>query len=314
MNKKYQYIILLAFVVIALWYGYTHKELFLNLKKISAFSLIALILLVFVSHILNGYRFKYLMRVFTTDLNFREWFGLSVCNSMFNYYLPARGGIAVRAYYLKKKHKFSYSHYTSLIAGSYIIIFFLSAGIGLVLTLLYKPIHGILYGKLVMIFSGLLLLTMIGTFLLVLFLKLGKRFKNERFNNILELVKEGLDFFQENRRLIISFSILHVAFISVMGARLFVCFSAIDIDVVPLQMLIISSLTTFSIVLSLTPANLGIKEGIISFSAHLLGIPADQAMLAALIDRGVAIVLTFLFGLIFSRILLSDMKFGKGTK
>ena len=198
-SKKYKHFILLALAGIALWYGYTHKELFLNLKKISAFSLIALILLVFVSQILNGCMFKYLMRIFKTNLGFREWFGLSVCNTMFNYYLPARGGIVVRAYYLKKKYGFSYSHYTSLIVGSYIIIFMLSAGMGLVLTMLCKLMYGMLYGKLAAIFSGLLFLTITGTLLLMLFLKLGKRFKNERFNNILEIVKEGLVFFQKNR-------------------------------------------------------------------------------------------------------------------
>jgi hypothetical protein len=34
-------------------------------------------------------------------------------------------------------------------------------------------------------------------------------------------------------------------------------------------------------------------------------------VLAALIDRGAAVIMTFLFGLIFSRVLLSDAKFAK---
>jgi hypothetical protein len=35
---------------------------------------------------------------------------------------------------------------------------------------------------------------------------------------------------------------------------------------------------------------------------------SDQALLAALIDRGAAVIMTFLFGLIFSRILLLGLK------
>jgi uncharacterized protein (TIRG00374 family) len=77
------------------------------------------------------------------------------------------------------------------------------------------------------------------------------------------------------------------------------------------QMLIVASLTTLSLMLPLTPANLGIREGIISGCAYWFGLPADQALLAALIDRGAAVIMTFLLGLIFSRVLLSDANFAK---
>jgi uncharacterized protein (TIRG00374 family) len=253
------------------------------------------------------------MKMFAIDMDFREWFGLSACNSMFNYYLPAQGGLAVRAYYLKKKYAFAYSHYTSLLAGSQIISFLLSAAVGLGLTLLYKPIHGIWHGKFVVSFASLLALTVIGTFFLWVLLKLGRTFNNARLNNILRLFKEGLGLFLQNKKLIAAFCVFHILGVFAIGARLFVCFSAIGVDVVPLQMLIISSLTTFSLMLPLTPANLGIREGIISGCAYWFGLPADQALLAALIDRGAAIIMTFLFGLIFSRVLLSDLKIAKET-
>lgn len=308
MNKRYQYLVLLIIVAIASWYGYTHKDLFLHLKKISAFSLVGLLLAAFVSQILIGYQFRCLMKMFDINMGFREWFGLSACNSMFNYYLPTGGGIAVRAYYLKKKYDFPYSHYTSLIMGSNIVAFILSAGTGLGLTMLYKSVHGILYVNLIVIFSGLLFATVIGTLVLLLLLQLGKRFDSERLNNILRLFKEGLNLFLKNKKLVLTFSVFHILGIFAIGARLFICFSAIGVDVVPLQMLIIASLTTFSLMLPLTPANLGVREGIISGCAYWFGLPADQALLAALIDRGAAIIMTFLFGLIFSRILLSGLK------
>jgi len=117
-----------------------------------------------------------------------------------------------------------------------------------------------------------------------------------------------LNYFSQNRQLVISFSALHIVYIFIVEVGLFICFSAIDLKVFPLQILIIPSLTTFSMLLPLTPANLGVREGIISFSALLFGLPADQTLLAALIDRGVAVIITFLFGLIFSRILLSGLK------
>jgi uncharacterized protein (TIRG00374 family) len=308
MNKKYQYLVLLILVMISVWYGFSHQELFSNLSKISFVSLIGLAFVVFVFQLLLGYQFKILMKMFEIDMDFHKWFGLAVCNTMFNYYLPARGGIAVRAYYLKKKYAFTYSHYMSMIAGSQIISFLLSAGLGLGSALLYRPIHGIWLGKFIVLFVFLLGAIVIGTVVLLVLLKLGKTFNNALLNNILRLFEEGLNLFGKNRKLIAVFCFFYMLGIFVVGARLFICFSAIGVDVTPLQMLIIPSLTTFSLMLPLTPANLGVREGIISGCAYWFGLPADQALLAAVIDRGAAVIMTFLFGLIFSRILLAGMK------
>jgi uncharacterized protein (TIRG00374 family) len=294
--------------MMALWYGLSHQELFSHLKKVSIFNLITLFFLVFLFQIILGYQFKFLMKMFEIEMDVREWFGLAACNSMFNYYLPARGGIAVRAFYLKKKYAFTYSHYMSMIAGSQIIAFFLSAGAGLGSALLYRPIYEIWLGKFIVLFIFLLGATVIGTIVLLVLLKLGKTFKNARINNILRLFEEGLNLFGKNKKMVGFFCFFYILGIFVVGTRLLICFSAIGVEVTPLQMLIIPSLTTFSMLLPLTPANLGVREGIISGCAYWFGLPADQALLAALIDRGAAVIMTVLFGLIFSRILLSGLK------
>ena len=116
--------------------------------------------------------------------------------------------------------------------------------------------------------------------------------------------------FGNNKRML-GFFVFCILGTFAVGERLFICFSAIGVDVTPLQMLIIPSLKAFSLILSLTPANLGVHEGIISGCVYWFGLPADQAHLATLIDRGAAVIMTFLFGLIFSRILLSDLKLSK---
>jgi uncharacterized protein (TIRG00374 family) len=301
MSKKYQYVILFLLLAVAIWYSFTHSDLFLNLRRISALNVALLFAFVSVTYFMTGYQFNLLMKVFSIHLVFKEWLGLSVCNTMFNYYLPARGGIAVRAYYLKKKYAFTYSHYMSMIAGSQIIAFFLSDGLGLGSALLYRPVHGVWLGKFIVLFIFLLGATVIGAVVLLVLLKLGKTFKNARFNNILRLFEEGLNLFGKNKKMVGFFCFFYVLGILTVGARLFICFSAIGVEVTPLQMLIIPSLTTFSMLLPLTPANLGVREGIISGCAYWFGLPADQALLAALIDRGAAVIMTFLFGLIFMK-------------
>jgi len=309
MNKKSQNLILIAFAIVGLYYGYIHRDLFENLRKITPYNLIALIVASIIFQLINGYKFKFLMSVFNVKLPLKEWLGLSICNTMFNYYLPARGGIAIRAYYLKRKYRFSYSYYSSLIAGSFAIVFLVSGFVGLGATIYYGYFHQIVHVELIMIFLVLIVLTATCLIVLSLFFNIGKAIKYRRIYKILEMIKEGLLYFRNDRKSVILYSFLHVATIFIFSLRLLVCFYTVDIDVLASQMVIIASLTTFSMIISVTPSNLGIQEGIISFSAHLLGISLDSAIIAALIDRGVSIALTFLLGMYFSRILLGDSVF-----
>jgi len=90
-----------------------------------------------------------------------------------------------------------------------------------------------------------------------------------------------------------------------MALKLYWAFGAMGISVGFYNILIIQSLTNFSTVISVTPGNLGIKEGIIGSFAFVLNIPVADAVFAATIDRGISMVVTFILGIWFSRVLLS---------
>ena len=60
-------------------------------------------------------------------------------------------------------------------------------------------------------------------------------------------------------------------------------------------------------VFSITPGNIGIKEGIIGLLSSMVGVNMPEAIFAATIDRVIAIIVTFVFGLYYSKILLSDL-------
>ena len=48
--------------------------------------------------------------------------------------------------------------------------------------------------------------------------------------------------------------------------------------------------------------------GLIFFAGHLFNLPKDKIILVALIDRGVAVIFVFIFGLILSRFLLKNIE------
>ena len=57
---------------------------------------------------------------------------------------------------------------------------------------------------------------------------------------------------------------------------------------------------THLLLVSLTPASLGIREGIFSITSDILGINNEEIMQLALLDRGVSVInLVVLFGVLF---------------
>jgi len=247
------------------------------------------------------------MKTFGVALGFQTWFGLSVCNAMFNYYLPARSGLAARAYYLKRRHQFGYSQYVSVTTGSTIAALPISAGTGLVTVPSIALTGGVLHWKLAILFGALLVTTMLGIVGFALLRKWGLAWTSGRVNMLLRTLDDGLRLLRTNKRFLVAHSVVHVAGILTWAARLYIAFHAIDVPVSYLHMLAPASLAMFAFFLPLTPASLGVSEGIIVGFAHFFGIPPDSALLAALIDRAVALVMTVSLGLLFSRILLTDI-------
>ena len=93
----------------------------------------------------------------------------------------------------------------------------------------------------------------------------------------------------------------------IMAIRLYVCFLALDYNVKFLEILIIRSIAEFSFLISIVPGNLGIKEGIIVFTAGIFNIQVDQAIAAAVLDRAISLVVIFGLGFIYSKILLGRL-------
>jgi len=61
-------------------------------------------------------------------------------------------------------------------------------------------------------------------------------------------------------------------------------------------------------VFSITPGNIGIKEGIISILSTMMGIPISDAIMAAAIDRAVAMIIVFIFGGIYHFVLMRKLE------
>lgn len=304
-HKKLFY--LLVFVSLASFL-YINKELFFSLKNISSLDLILLSFFSLIAIYINSGQFRYLAEIFDLRLKFKEWFGLAVANTMHNYYTPARWGMLLKAFYLKKSHDLQYSNFISLTAGAYLIGFFLASVSAVFFIILSFFLYQEFNKAVFFISIGLVNATVLLGFF-SLYVRFSVVFKKiPRLYNFVLNVENGLLFFKHNRRLLIKILLLKFIFIVIMAIKLYWAFKAIGVETNLLNILIVQSLVVFSMVLSLTPGNLGVREGIIGLLASMLGIPLKEAVLGAIVDRVVMMCVVIFLGLIFTKILVSDLE------
>ena len=257
--------------------------------------------------LINALFFRNNISIFNIHLPFKEWYGLTVSNTMYNYLLPARGGLAIRAIYLKNNYHFPFSQYLSYLTGTYLLQLFFSAFwatlIGLYLFYIQK------FGSFVLIYSCLGAMVCFSGLMIFLY-KINpiNWSENNRLFSFIRHAAIGTNLFKENPSKVLKLALLHIFFILAISLRLFIAYYVLDIHLSFLRIVFIICIVSVSMVLSITPGNLGIKEGIIGLSANILGLPLDQALLGAVLDRIVAMILVFLLGVIFSRVLIRELK------
>jgi len=301
-TKKIRYSIGILLIGITIWFLSTQPEVLMSLRQIAWYDLVGLILLSMLIMLILGVQFKYLILIFGLNLPFREWLGLTAINTMCNYYLPARGGLIVRGAYLKHQYNFPFSRYTSLVMVSQLLMLGVAAILGIIFLVNSIDIFAENTLPLLGLFSSVLIITLSTYQIMPILAMQSARF--DKLKPFLQQFMEGLESWRQHHFAMVYFSLLMAILIFLWGLRLYVCFTALGEPVNFEQIMIIQTLISLSFVISITPGNLGIKEGITAFSASLVGISPTTALLASLVDRAVAVLVVFSMGLIFSHILI----------
>lgn len=301
--KKVIYFLTLAGIVLFFYLKWPELQTLLSLDYTT------IILLLFISLIpilINAAYFYMAMKLFGYPLIFGESLGLTVINTMYSYMLPAKTGVAVRAYYLRLKHDFPYSSYLSFLAGNYIV----GAIAALILVNFFTfyfwhkqqlPDH-LFYSVLALLPFSILLI-----FLLEKIRIPEEKVKN-KFLIFIKNSTSGIRTFKTNKKLFVYTFFAQLAILIVNALRLFITFHLLDFDVELSRVIMVQILLFFSMFVSITPGNLGIREGIIAFSAAFLFVSTDEALLVAIVDRAVLIISVFASGLFYTKTLLNDIK------
>jgi len=301
-------IYVLTFIGIAVFLYFKWEELS-SILRLNWIVVTLLLILALTALLFNSTYFHAAIKLFGVNLKVNESLGLTVLNTMYSYLMPAKTGIVFRAYYLKIKHNFPYQSNITFLIGNLIVSGMVSLVLSNIVSFTYWQ-SGELSDSL---FYGLIILT-IASFCILYLLDKVKFPRDQLKSRILIFIKSSITdvrTFKTNKRLLYYTILAQLLLLIISAIRLYVTFKVLGFDVDFLRVLTVQILLNFSLIISITPGNLGIKEGIIAFSAAFLSVSVDEALLVAIIDRAALMIIIFLLGIYYSHTLLTDIDASK---
>lgn len=278
----------------------SHPELLRALQNVTLFSLFYLILVRLGIFAMNGLFLKEFAAKFGVRLTFHEWFGLASITTMGNYITPFSGGLFLRAAYLKKRYRLSYTQFTTMLTANYLIMFWLISVIGLIsLRLLgqgwqpYWPI-ALLFGSVSMLVS------------IIFIFPLRYVAWENRIGRFFNSLLNGWFTVKRDSRLLFHLTVLTTLTIGLNALSFWLVYDALGQDIFFVGALLLGLVAAFSIFINLTPGNLGVQEAMVALSAELLGMGGGEGLVAVLLIRAVTVICAFSLGPIYSYLLSRD--------
>ncbi len=285
--------ILIFIVLSAALYIFLYKHMadFKAINKIDSLRFIILSLITLMIFFLNGLAFKKILEIEKIKLRFKEYFGLILVSRIFNYLLFKAGPI-MRAKYIKNHYKLSFRSFFSVLSILSLLQAFTVSLISLLLMVFSKNIAFNLY----IILLYLAIISAAAALLALI------NFQSRIFKKIKFIPKKFLlDKLPilNNCRIILFIILLNVFALILSGARIYFLYSYLFSSINFSKAILIAGVGILSLIVSLTPASLGLRELLMAFTASLYGLSPENAAVVAIIDRAITMIWIFSLGSIF---------------
>ncbi len=219
---------------------------------------------------LQALQFSVITRVISSNIPYLDMLGITSISSMYNYILPASGGgIAVRAALLNRKFEIPWSKVAALMG-----IFYLSSYFAMALLLLITSSIAYFYFSI----NSEVYLIVIGFFVLlslfIIFLYRWQPVDRSAKNRLIQFtynIKAGLDKFKGEYNRIFTNICCQIVIISIFAVKLYFSFYFLEIDITYWNVFLIQSFLALTLLFSVTPGNIGIREGAIVFFCRVFG-------------------------------------------
>ncbi len=283
------------------YYIYNHASDFRQISLINPLWLTPLIVLFLASYYFTGLQTKVLLKPLGVRLKNIEVYMLSIVTGFYNIITPAHGGMGVRAVYLKKKHNFTYINFLSSLAGMYVITFFIASLSGLISFIYIYRVYNI--------FNWIILAVLLGLFIpLGLIILVSPKFKETKSNFINRFIKvaNGWNLIRKNKKVVYFCLLVTILNLIIGSVGAIISYHIFGINLSFMQALFLTSIGSISLLVSITPGNLGVGEAVVVFSALILGITPTQSLSVAILSRIIQMISLFTLGPIFSYKLLKE--------
>ncbi len=245
------------------------------LADLRAVTIAALLILPALSLALMGYAQELLLGAVGVSLSWTEVVGLQALQRLGNVFLPG-GGVAARAAYLRRRFDLSWSLITSLVLGATVVFLFgLGAVLILGLTGLYLS-EGLFEVRLFALGSAV-----VGATLAVMLFPVRLSVPAAGLSRFLAELVNGWHFLAKKRRLLAQVALLRMALVVPLCLVYALCLHDMGCEVNLAA--IVSLVATVQIFtwLPISPAAIGIAEGVIVLTATMLNIDAGKAFALA---------------------------------
>lgn len=284
--KKYGYFVLVAFLL-----GYAGYFLLKNPENLVRFTslsipeiagLLWLTLMIFAG---LGMQLALALDPYGIRLSYHESFQLSISNTFLNY-LPVKPGVVAKGIYLKTNHNLSMGNYMAALSGSQILWLLVSSLAGVGAGVVWMVGDSDVYGPGV----RLLMLMMAASFSMsvIVFLysdKVGsicsKGFIGRKFKTFFESFR----LWKFEGGFVGKYLLVSVFVFLLFSSKIWLSFYLAGLDITILSALFMQSCLAIGFAFSIVPGNLGLREGALVSLAVILGMQAETALLAAIIDR-----------------------------
>lgn len=286
--------ILLTLLVLIFFgiYLYNNPEILLTIYEINPIYILIIAILLLILFLFEALFIKLTLDIFHKPITIKESYLISVISRIGNYLLPIKVGTIFRAMYLKKKHNFEYSKFLSSLYAYYILLFLMYAALSLI-TLGIKYLNtGIYYPALTIFFMVLLI-----AILLVILLKNVKikKFTNNKYiGKILDILNKFINSWNEivkRRKTFFYLILITTGNILLNWIVTIVEFLSLGLKIDILNTLLYTCLSGVSLLISITPGSLGVREAVLLFTSESLQLSQEQIMQLALLDRSIIFVL-----------------------
>ena len=295
-KKTIRLLVSIALLAVFIVYVVAHWEELEVIKTISLQAIVLLVLLNIALYIVLGSTLNAFLKLFNISLSPVTFTSLSIITSFGNFFLPMRGGAALRAVYLKRWHKLPLTLFLSALSAQ---LLFLVNFISLIGAVILPFIPSIPYHLHI---SALFFLSFLVTLIFI--------FKPINFSALVPFpwLRERVNFFCDGLNVVsksketflfVSFTYFLVLIIS--ATMLYVELNDLgiltnnNVPITFLECLFFSSIVLLSSIFLITPGALGIREAMLMSVSNLVGINPNDILAASLIDRGATLLTIFIF-------------------